>query len=328
MNRSIRIGLAGCGDIVKRYYLPALKRLQEEGKVKLAACCDLDSAKARETAAAGFQAVYTDTLEMMEREKPDGQIMAVPVERTALLAMEAAPMGIPIMLEKPPALTKEEAEKLAEAFRKYNVLHQVAFNRHFIPVAQDLKEKLKKETVRNLAVQMCRIGRVEPTFYTTAIHGIDLLRYLADGDYEKVSFTYQDLPEYGPHVSNFYLDCRFENGIRGQIAILVDSGIVNERVFASCKGTAYYARLPVWECSDSPGGVTVYKQDCIIASLKGPAVGSPLENAVASGFYGEILHFLQAVESGKQPAESMNYALPLVEIAQKLHNREREYKKC
>ncbi len=328
MKRGIRIGLAGCGDIVKRYYLPALKRLQEEGRVFLAACSDPDLGRAKEAAAAGFQRAYTDTLEMLGREKLDGLLMAVPVERTAALAVEAAPMGIPIMLEKPPALTKEEADRLAEAFRKQGILHQVAFNRHFIPVVQDLKERLKKEKVQNIAVQMCRIGRVEPTFYTTAIHGIDLLRYLADGDYESVSFTYQDLPEYGPHVSNFHLDCCFENGIRGQITILVDSGIVNERVFASCKGTACYAHLPVWECSDSPGGVTIYKGDRVVEQLTGPVVGSPLENAVASGFYGEILHFLQAVESGKQPGESMDYALPLVEIAQKLHNREREYKKC
>lgn len=323
---SIRIGLVGCGDIVKRYYLPALQNMQEQGKVRLAACCDLDAAKAKEALGTGFRMAYTDVGDMIKEAKPDCLLLAVPVEKTAALAMETAGFGIPMMVEKPPALTAEEAKKLTDCFERHGILHQVAFNRHFIPVTVSLKKKLEKETLRNIQIQMCRVRRTEATFYTTAIHDIDLLRYLAGAPYQSVDFAYQDLPEYGEHVSNFYLQCRFQNGITGQLTILTDSGIVNERVFASCKDAAFYANLPVWECSDSPGGIVTYRQDRLLEKERGPAVGSPLQNAVASGFYGEIEHFIQAVEEGKQPSESMEYATSLVMIAEKLHKREREYR--
>lgn len=324
----IRIGLVGCGAIVKRYYLPALSQLQQEGKISLAACCDVDMQKARAAAEIGFEKVYTDCLRMIEEVRPDGVLMALPVDKTAEWAMRAAPYKIPLMLEKPPALTKESALLLAETLKRYGVLHQVAFNRHFIPVAAALKEKLRGEQVRDLQVQMCRINRVEPTFYTTAVHSIDLLRFLAGGTYERVDFSYQDLPEYGPHVSNFYLQCRFSNGVTGQIAILVDSGIQNERVMASCKGAAYFAALPVWECSDSPGGIVTYRKDKVVDTMTGPETGTPLRNSVASGFYGEIDHFVDAVAQGRQPEESVESAMELIEIAEALHNRKDVYQRA
>lgn len=326
---SVRIGLTGCGDIVKRYYLPALERLRGEGRVTLAACCDVDPARAGAVAEkVGFERAYTSFMQMMREECLDAELLAVPVEYTAELAAEAAPLGIPMMLEKPPALTGAKARELSEILKNHGILHQVAFNRHFIPVAASLKRKLQQERVRDIQIQMCRINRVEPTFYTTAVHCIDLLRFLADAEYERVDFSYQELPEHGPKVSNFYLNCRFVNGIMGQISVLVDSGLVNERIMAVCRGASFYAALPVWECGDSPGGILTYRGDRIAERERGPETGGSAENAFASGFYGEIAHFVEAVESGKQPEESMDYAVPLIEIAEKLHNREESYIRC
>ena len=323
----VRIGLIGCGIIVNQYYLPALQQLKAEGKTALVACCDLNREKAEKAAQIGFEKVYTDAATMLQTEKLDGVLLCVLPEHLADLAEKLAPFGVPMLLEKPPAMTAEKARELAEVLKKYNILHQVAFNRHFIPVTVSLKKKLQEEKVRNIQVQMCRIKRIVPNFYTTAIHSIDLLRFLAGQEYEAIDFYYQDMPEYGPDQSNYHFMCRFPDGMTGQITILVESGILNERVFVSCKDAAFYANLPVWECSDSPGGITVYRGDTIVETQQGPAIGGALENAIASGFYGEIENFLKAVESGVQPLESMDFTVPLIEIAEKLHNREKEYRR-
>ena len=319
----IRIGLIGCGIIVNQYYLPSLQKLQEEGKVELIACCDLNREKAEKAADIGFRKVYTDAVEMLEKEKMDGVLVCVLPEHMTALVKKLAPFGIPMMLEKPPAMTPEEAKELAAVLKEHNILHQVAFNRHHIPVVKSLKEKLQKEKVRDIQVQMCRIQRIVPNFYTTAIHSIDLLRFLAGTDYEEVNYFYQDMPEYGPEQSNYYLHCRFADGTTGQITIMIESGLVNERVFASCKDAAYYATLPVWECSDSPGGITVYRGDKIVETEAGPAIGNDLQNAIASGFYGEIESFLKAVESGVQPLESMDFTVPLIDIGYRMQKHER-----
>jgi len=323
----IRIGLIGCGIIVNQYYLPSLTKLQEEGKVELVACCDLNREKAEKAAAIGFTKVYTDAVEMLEKEKIDAVLVCVLPEHMTALVKKLAPFGIPMMLEKPPAMTSEEAKELATILKEHNILHQVAFNRHHIPVVKSLKEKLQKEKVRNIQVQMCRIQRIVPNFYTTAIHSIDLLRFLTGTDYEEVNYFYQDMPEYGPEQSNYYLHCRFADGTTGQITIMIESGLVNERVFASCKDAAYYATLPVWECSDSPGEITVYRGDKIVESEAGPAIGNDLQNAIASGFYGEIESFLDAVESGVQPLESMDFTVPLIDIAYRMQRHEALYTK-
>lgn len=322
---SVRIGLIGCGIIVNQYYLPSLKKLKEEGKVELTACCDLNREKAEAAASIGFEKVYTDAEEMLQKEKLDGVLLCVLPEHMTALAKKLAPFGIPMMLEKPPAMTPEQARELAAVLKEHKILHQVAFNRHFIPVVRSLKDKLQGEKVRDIQVQMCRINRIVPNFYTTGIHAIDLLRFLAGQSYEEVNFFYQDMPEYGPDQSNYHMQCRFGDGTMGQITIMVESGILNERVFVSCKDAAYYATLPVWECSDSPGNITVYRGDKIVENEQGPAIGGDLENAVASGFYGEIENFLRAVESGVQPLESMDFTVPLIEIAYKMHNREKQY---
>ena len=251
-------------------------------------------------------------------------VCVLPEHMTALVK-KLAPFGIPMMLEKPPAMTPEEAKELAAVLKEHNILHQVAFNRHHIPVVKSLKEKLQKEKVRDIQVQMCRIQRIVPNFYTTAIHSIDLLRFLAGTDYEEVNYFYQDMPEYGPEQSNYYLHCRFADGTTGQITIMIESGLVNERVFASCKDAAYYATLPVWECSDSPGGITVYRGDKIVETEAGPAIGNDLQNAIASGFYGEIESFLDAVQSGAQPLESMDSTVPLIDIAYRMQKHEKFY---
>lgn len=324
---STKIGLIGCGIIVNQYYLPSLTKLQEEGKVELVACCDLNREKAEKAACIGFQKVYTDAVEMLEKEKMDGVLVCVLPEHMTALVKKLAPFGSPMMLEKPPAMTPEEAKELATILKEHNILHQVAFNRHHIPVVKSLKEKLQKEKVRDIQVQMCRIQRIVPNFYTTAIHSIDLLRFLAGTDYEEVNYFYQGMPEYGPEQSNYYLHCRFADGTTGQITIMIESGLVNERVFASCKDAAYYATLPVWECSDSPGEIILYRGDKIVEKETGPAIGNGLQNAIASGFYGEIESFLKAVESGVQPLESMDFTIPLIDIAYRMQKQEALYTK-
>lgn len=324
---STRLVLIGCGDIVNRYYSSALKALAQEGLVELAACCDTDETKAKEIGEkAGFHSYGTDWKRVVEEQKPDAILTAVPVEKTTDLVMELAPLHIPIMLEKPPALTVEKAVLLNRTLKEHQILHQVAYNRHFMPLTVALKKKLEGEhRVQSIQVQMCRIKRLEPTFYTTAIHAIDLLRFLAGSEYTKVDFRYQELTEYGEHIGNYFLYAEFANGISGRIDILVDSGQTCERVQATCSGTTYMAYLPVWECADSPGRIEKYQGDRLIECEEGIYGTDAMESSKASGFYGEIKNFVQAVEAGIQPMEDMDFSIPLVEIAQKLHLREDEY---
>jgi len=64
MIMGIRIGLIGCGIIVNQYYLPSLTKLQEEGKVELVACCDLNREKAEKAAEKASWELYPTVQEI------------------------------------------------------------------------------------------------------------------------------------------------------------------------------------------------------------------------------------------------------------------------
>lgn len=325
----VKIALIGCGDIVNRYYGPSFSKLRNDGKVDSLSCCDLDMAKAHGFAQQyGFDRIFSDADEMIRTIKPDCLFVATPVTVTTELAIRLSSYRIPMMIEKPPALTFASGQRLSDALERNAVQHQIAFNRHFMPVVQYLKNDLSE---RNRAIQcvhsvMSRYRRVEDTFYTTAIHSIDLVRYLAGSEYKEVNFSYQDLPEHGTGVSNIFMAYTFQNGVVGQASMLVCSGTTNERVMVTCDDATYFAHLPMWDCDDVPGMLQCNENNSLLYRKGGEELDGT-EDYIINGFHNEIDHFLSCVVSGRQPEESMAYALQSVQIAEYISKRKPTYQR-
>lgn len=323
----MKIALVGCGDIVNRYYGPSFVKLQKDGKIDSLSCCDLDMAKAHGFAQKyGFNRIFSDVDEMISTVKPDCLFVATPVTVTTDLAIRLASYRLPMMIEKPPALTFMDGLRLCEALERNSIQHQIAFNRHFMPVVQYLKQDLSE---RNRNIQcvhslMSRYRRIEDTFYTTAIHSIDLVRYLAGSEYRHIDFSYQELPRYGRGVSNIFMDYVFQNGVTGQASMLVCSGTTNERIMVTCDDATYFAHLPMWDCDDVPGLIQCNENNSLLY-IKDGAELDGTEDYIINGFHHEIDHFLCCVASGKQPEESMSYALQSVRIAECISLRKTTY---
>jgi len=324
----IKLGIIGCGNLAEDCYRPALRRLEtEDPKLILAGCCDRDITKSKAYARkGGFQASYDDAEQMLRDIKPDCLLITTPVSVTAPLATKLCWYKIPMMIEKPPALNTSDAKMLLNTLNQYQVLHQIAFNRHHMPLIRTLKKRLEYGSrIQNIQVLMSRYKRLESTFYTTAIHGVDLLRYVATSPFQFVNFSYQDLPEHGEGVCNMYMDCTFENGISAQASFLVSSGLTSERIMITCEGESYFVHLPVWGCSDSPGVLMHYESDTLSENLSGDKIGDGMELFESNGFYMQLKCFLEAVRNKRQPDESMAYAYQAVEIAECMHKRIKNY---
>src|ERR1043165_8119272 len=83
---------------------------------ELAACCDLDGARAeRHRQRFGFARAYTDVAAMLDAEKRDAVVAAVPVHRTAAVGAALLERGLPLLLEKPPGQTVQEVDALIAA---------------------------------------------------------------------------------------------------------------------------------------------------------------------------------------------------------------------
>ncbi|MHC1692404.1 MAG: Gfo/Idh/MocA family protein [Sphaerochaetaceae bacterium] len=323
----MKIAIIGCGDIVDRYYGPSFMKLRDERKVDERFCCDLDTIKAANFRRKyGFDRSFTDADRMIDETKPDCLFIATPVTVTTGMAIHLSTYRIPMMIEKPPALTLASGQKLNGALIQNSVLHQIAFNRHFMPVVQYLKNDLRErgKTIQCVHSLMSRYRRIENTFYTTAIHSIDLVRYLAGSEYRTISLSYQELPNYGNGVCNIFMDYVFENGVVGQASMLVCSGTTNERVMVTCDDATYFAHLPMWNCDDVPGLVQCNENNSLLFLKKGEDLDAT-DDYIINGFHHEISHFLSCVATGEQPEESMSYAMQSIHIAECISQRKSEF---
>lgn len=324
---NVKVSLIGCGDIANRYYGPCMAKMKEEGIFTSMSCCDTDTVKAQVFADTfGIDAFYSDVHAMIHTACPDCLIIATPVNVTTSIAIEVSSYGIPMLIEKPPALTRQGGAQLEEALQRYSVLHQVAFNRHHMPVVKYLKQDLveKKRRLQYINSTMSRHRRTEDTFHVTAIHSIDLMRYIAGSPFKSARFTYQDLPGYGNHVSNIFMDCVFTNGVWGRASMMVSCGTTNERMTVTCDDATYEAYLPVWDCGDVPGIVRCHEHNKELYCVSGTEL-SETTDYVLTGFYTQLESFIQNIKIKKQPFESMAYALQSVEIAHRIALREYEY---
>lgn len=139
----MRLGIAGCGRIAERGYVPAA--FAAEG-VTIAAFADPDAGRLgqcielwkRESGegARGFATVA----ELLRAEPIDLLVVAAPAAHHLSLAAEAAAVGVPSLVEKPPAADLATAERLAGL----DPQPYLAFNRRFLQ-GIELRDRIPAE---------------------------------------------------------------------------------------------------------------------------------------------------------------------------------------
>jgi predicted dehydrogenase len=104
----LRVGIVGCGAVVERFHLPASTLIPE---LSIESLVDRDKSRAKRLADIyGVRHVYADYHEMIG--KVDAAIIALPHSLIARVSEDFLTSGIPILVEKPMAVTAEEAKRL------------------------------------------------------------------------------------------------------------------------------------------------------------------------------------------------------------------------
>lgn len=127
----MRIGIAGCGRIAERGYVPAAQAAEGVTIAGLADPDDDRRSRCRRLAENGSGAkvpAFSGAAELLRSEPLDLLVVAAPVAHHLALAEEAAAAGVPSLVEKPPAPDLEAARRLA-ALDPQPLL---AFNRRFL----------------------------------------------------------------------------------------------------------------------------------------------------------------------------------------------------
>src|SRR5688572_19726217 len=111
--RPLRVGVAGLGAVAQAVHLPLMARLPET--FALAAICDL-SASLTTTIGDRYRVPvggrYPDVASMLESADLDGLIVLTSGSHGEV-ALAALERGLPVLCEKPLAVTRAEADRLA-----------------------------------------------------------------------------------------------------------------------------------------------------------------------------------------------------------------------
>ncbi|MCC6445268.1 MAG: Gfo/Idh/MocA family oxidoreductase [Armatimonadetes bacterium] len=322
---SFKICTVGCGGIATNGHGPSYALYAAtHPDTELAACCDLVEERAvRFQERFGFRRRYTDLDRMLDAEKPEAVCLMSPVELTCKLSCHILEKGYPLLLEKPPGTTTGETDRMIRAAG--SLPHQVAFNRRHMPLIAKARSLLGGlPGIQHIRYDFTRIGRTDPDFSTTAVHGIDAVRFLSGSDYRHVRFRYQPLPDLGPTVANIFMDCEMESGATAHLNFCPVSGVVVERATLYTHDHILFLNTPMWNGFDAPGRLQHIHQGQVIADIAGTDLSGG-EQFEMCGFYAENEAFFEAVRLGRRPEPDLTASRQSVEVAQYMRDRKAEY---
>ncbi|MDF2934885.1 MAG: oxidoreductase [Paenibacillaceae bacterium] len=194
MEKIIRWGIIGCGDVTEVKSGPALQKAQGS---RLTAVMRRNAALAEDYARRhGVPRWYGSADELIADPEVDAVYVATPPSSHKEYALAAARAGKPVYVEKPMAMNTAECTAMMEACGEAGVPLYVAFYRRGLPRFQQVKKWLDEGAIGDLrfvrTVHMAKplaqtgeeVWRVNPAisggglFLDVGSHTLDLLDYL------------------------------------------------------------------------------------------------------------------------------------------------------
>ena len=146
--RKLRVGIIGAGYIAVTKHLNSLKKIKE---VEVTAICDKQLPLAK-NAATKFhvKSVYQDIDEMFSKEKLDVAVIVTPPATHSELAIRAMNYGCHVLIEKPMAVSVQEADAMIDAAKKNDVRLGIAWQNLFNPAVLKAKKLVDSGAVGDL----------------------------------------------------------------------------------------------------------------------------------------------------------------------------------
>jgi myo-inositol 2-dehydrogenase / D-chiro-inositol 1-dehydrogenase len=197
--RPVRLGLIGCGRIACAVHLRVLGRAP---RVRLVAVADPDPEARRRAQHLTRATVYERADELLAAADVEGVVVCAPSGEHARIGIAAAEAGKHLYMEKPLAITLEEATAVADAVRAAGIVAVVGLNRRAHPIFEQGRRLLASGRigrVRAVEAVFCEplAGAELPVWkrrretgggvlLDLASHHFDLLRWLLDDEIASV----------------------------------------------------------------------------------------------------------------------------------------------
>lgn len=296
----VKVAMIGAGGRAQSVHYPSLRDMKD---VKMVAVCEMNEARMNQAAQKyDIPGQYTNYVEMIEKEKPDVVYAIMPPHHVFDLAANIMDMGVNIVIEKPPAVTTEQAKQMALMAKKNKVITGVTFQRRFAPVIRTAKEICEKQgPVHSAASYFYKNEVGGRALYKGAmeklmcdgIHAVDTLRYLCGGEVEAVA---SDVRRMDATFRNMHTALvRFSSGATG---VLQNCYMMGRRIFSV---EVHSTGVSVFGDPEEGGQVFADGKVEPVRELDPWALSKSQEPHVAFGAYGINRHFIDCVKSGKQP---------------------------
>lgn len=200
---SLKYAIIGCGRISPNHIVAA-----QENKLDIVALCDIDETKMDSTIEnfnlSSEVCKYTDYREMIQKEKPELVAICTESGKHGQIALDCIEAGVNLIIEKPIALSLEEADLIISKANEKNVkvsaCHQNRFNKSVQKIREAVEGNRFGKLMHGTAHVRWNRGK---NYYTQApwrgtweqdggalmnqcIHNIDLLRWMMGNEITEV----------------------------------------------------------------------------------------------------------------------------------------------
>lgn len=323
MESPVKIGFVGCGRQASAAWYPNFATIPE---LDLVACCDIDAEKAEHNARIfGARRWYKDMDEMMEKEELDAIMVVGQPDMHYTLGKKVLEAGLPLMMEKPPALRTEEAGELAGLAKEKGLITQVGHNMRHAPGVRKFRELMATPEFGKLLF-------LESRYFLPGPMWDDTYGYRRGWNYMIFQTTHAvDLARFvGGEILSVYANLSVGAQGRFSIACNADfaSGAVGTITLTGC--------TPNWTCKLEAAGDarahlrlvdlhTLHFEPHTDESGYGPSPGIPgqywspavRDNAEKrGGYWGEMEAFAKALLSGKADSPTLTDAYQAMRVCE------------
>ncbi len=153
--KTVKLGIVGLGAIGQLHLKHGLKLANAE----VVAVADTAKSALERAKALGVKSTYTDYTEMLKDPQVDAVLISLPTHLHLKCASQAAEAKKAIFLEKPIAVTVEEAKEVISAAQRNSVKlmlgYPMRFNKHFLQLKEDMDNGLIGDVENCHATYIC-----------------------------------------------------------------------------------------------------------------------------------------------------------------------------
>ncbi|MFH1317228.1 MAG: Gfo/Idh/MocA family oxidoreductase [Candidatus Woesearchaeota archaeon] len=217
----LNFAVIGTGNMGKNH----VRLLNEIDNVNLVAISDANSEQLNKISSIYKVKQYIDYKNMLDSEKLDAVIIAVPTSMHKKVAFDVIEKGINILIEKPIASTVEDAQDIISKAREKNVKLMVGHVERFNPAVTELKKRIDNKELGK--IYKFSVARSSPfparildvgVVIDLAVHDLDIISNINNS---RITHIYAQT-EKRIHSSNEDMLCSqlsFENGVIGLLNI-------------------------------------------------------------------------------------------------------------